>query len=68
MDDGQVTCTQENKRPSVYTCLGNQLTNKDKITGAKLMLAFGSLAVTTVTSDASTTRDSDTHTHSLSSH
>ena len=26
-DGGQVTCTQENKRQSVYTCLGNQLTN-----------------------------------------
>ena len=26
-DGGQVTCTQENKRPSVYTCSGNQLTN-----------------------------------------
>ena len=26
-DGGQVTCTQENKRSSVYTCLGNQLTN-----------------------------------------
>ena len=22
-DGGQVTCTQENKRSSVYTCLGN---------------------------------------------
>ena len=26
-DGGQVTCTQENKRQSVFTCLGNQLTN-----------------------------------------
>ena len=26
-DGGQVTCTQGNKRSSVYTCFGNQLTN-----------------------------------------
>ena len=26
-DGGQVTCTQENKRSSVYTCLRNKLTN-----------------------------------------
>ena len=26
-DGGQVTCTQENKRSSVYTCFGNKLTN-----------------------------------------
>ena len=26
-DGGQVTCSQENKRSSVYTCLGNQRTN-----------------------------------------
>ena len=26
-DGGQVTCTHENKRSSVYTCLGNKLTN-----------------------------------------